>query len=210
MAQVRAADRAGTGAGKFAAALAKASAGELLVRLACAAWARRNCCDAATALVPGLVSALVAAWILFQPVYWTMRVVAVLCFYRHAARICVALDWQRSVATQTASQSGHLLATIQRLQSARPALLKVKSCGPKGRVRLPRAISRPTSCASRRAFNRDGSAASAHGETVTWSNKVEFSTELLCAVRARPMERFLFNALVTLPAATQFVPSAET
>ena len=50
----------------------------------------------------------------------------------------------------------------------------------------------------------------AHGLTVTWSNNVEFSAELLCAVKARPTERFLFSALVTLPAAIQFVPSAET
>ena len=52
--------------------------------------------------------------------------------------------------------------------------------------------------------------ASHHGFTVTWSNNVEFSTALLCAVSARPMERFLFSTLVTLPAVIQFVPSAET
>ena len=34
---------------------------------------------------------------------------------------------------------------------------------------------------------------------LTLSNRVEFSTELLCAVTARPVNRFLFIGMVALP-----------
>ena len=127
MAQVRAADCAGTGDFKFGAALAVASAGEFLVCHARVARPRGNLRGAATALVPGLVSALVAAGILFQPVHWTLRAGGIFYFYPDAARICAAVDRQRSIATQASAQRGYLLASSQRLQSAGPALLKLKS-----------------------------------------------------------------------------------
>ena len=127
MAQVRAADRAGAGDFKFTAALAKAFAGKLLVCLARVARPRGNLRGAATALVPGLVSALVAAGILFQPVHWTLRAGGIFYFYPDAARICAAVDRQRSIATQASAQRGYLLASSQRLQSIGSAFLKLKS-----------------------------------------------------------------------------------
>ena len=126
MAQVRAVDRTRRRDLKLGAALAAASAGGCLVCFAFVARPRGHLRDAATALVPKLVSVLVAAGILFQPVHWTVRAGGVFYFYNHAARICVALDGQRFVATQATTQSGYLLASSQRLQSVGPALLKIK------------------------------------------------------------------------------------
>src|ERR1039458_7954710 len=109
MAQVRAADRAWTCDSWFAAALAKASAGKLLVCLARVARRRGNLRGRTTALVPGLVSALVAAGILFQPVHWPVRAGRVFYFHSDAARIGAAVDGQRPIATQASAQRGHVL-----------------------------------------------------------------------------------------------------
>ena len=98
MAQVRAAERAGTGDFKLAAALAAVSAGELLAGLARVAWPRGDLRGVATALVSRLVSALVAAGILLQPVHWPLRAGGIFYFHPDAARMGVALDGQRSVA----------------------------------------------------------------------------------------------------------------
>ena len=46
--------------------------------------------------------------------------------------------------------------------------------------------------------------------TTTFSNRVEFNTALLWDATARPTSRFLFNRLVTPPAASQLVPSTES
>ena len=127
MAQVRAADRAGAGDFKFGAALAAAFAGEFWVCHARVARPRGNLRGAATALVPGLVSALAAARILFQPVHWTLRAGGIFCFHPDAARIGAAVDGQRSVATQASAQRGDLLASSQRWQSIGSAFLKLKS-----------------------------------------------------------------------------------
>ena len=127
MALVRAAGRAGTRDFKFVPALAAASAGEFLVCLACAARPCGNLRGAATALVSRLVSALVAAGILLQPVHWPLRAGGIFYFHPDAARMGVALDGQKSVATQASAQRGDLLASSQRLQPIRPAVLKLKS-----------------------------------------------------------------------------------
>ena len=98
MAQVGAVDLAGTGDFEFAVALAKASAAKLLARFAHAARRRGDLCVAATAVVSRLVSAVIAAGILFQPVCWPLRAGDIFYFHNHAARIFVAAGWQGFVA----------------------------------------------------------------------------------------------------------------
>ena len=92
MAQVRAADRAGPGDHQFAPALAKASVGERLVHRACRARDCSGLRGAATALVSRLVSALVAAGILFQPVHGPLRAAGIFYFHPDAAGLDIARD----------------------------------------------------------------------------------------------------------------------
>src|SRR5665213_4241317 len=115
MAQVRAADRAGPGGFKFAFALAETSAGKLLVCLARTACRRGDWRGAATALVPGLVSALVATGILFQPVPRPRRAGDIFYFHPDAARLGAPADRQGFVATQTSARREDLLASGPRL-----------------------------------------------------------------------------------------------
>ncbi len=124
MAQVRAADRAGAGDFEFASALAKASAAECLVCLARVARSRGDLRGGATTLVSRLVSALVAAGILFQPVHRSLCAAGILYFHPDAARICVAVGGQGFVATQASTQRDDLLASSERVQSVGPAFLK--------------------------------------------------------------------------------------
>ena len=93
MAQVRAADRAGTDDFAFVAMLAEAPAGELLDRLDYAARTRRDCRGSSTTPVPRLVSALVTTGVLFQPVHRALRATGVFCFGCHAPWIGVAAGW---------------------------------------------------------------------------------------------------------------------
>ena len=127
MAQVRTADRAGTDDFKFGLALAASSASECLAYFARRVRTHRSLCGAATALVQRLLSAFFAIGILLQPVHRSLCAGGVFYFHRDAARICAAVDGQKSVATQASAQRGDLLASSQRLQPIRPAVLKLKS-----------------------------------------------------------------------------------
>lgn len=98
MAQVRAAGRDRPGDFKFALALAKAFAGECLVWVACVAHRRGNFRSAATWLVPRLVSFVVAAGILFQPVRWPLRAGDFLRLYHYSLGTWTAVVGQRFVA----------------------------------------------------------------------------------------------------------------
>lgn len=85
MAQVRPADRAGTGDHQFTPALAKASASGRLVRGAWVARRRGDLRGVAATLVSGLVSAVVAAGVLFQPIHRPLRALGIFYFYRDPA-----------------------------------------------------------------------------------------------------------------------------
>ena len=126
MAQVRAADRAGTGDFEFAAALATASAGEFLVCRACVGRPHGDLRGMATALVSRLVPALVAAGILFEPAHRSLRAGGVFYFHPYAGRTGAAAGRQGFVATQTSARCEDILGSVQRLQSAGPAFLKLK------------------------------------------------------------------------------------
>jgi len=91
VAQVHTADRAGTGDFELVAALATAPGGEFLVCAARGAGCRGDLRGAATALVPGLVSALVTAGILFQPIHRTLRSGGIFCIHHYAAGIMLRL-----------------------------------------------------------------------------------------------------------------------
>ena len=110
MAQVRAADRAGTGDHNFVAALAKTFAGEFVVRPARVARLRGDLRGAATALVQRLLSDFPVVGILFQPVRRMLRAGGIFCFYPDAVGIHAAIDGQRPIATQTPAQRGDSLA----------------------------------------------------------------------------------------------------
>ena len=126
MAQIRPADRAGAGDSKFTPALAKASAGRLLVRLARIPSCCGNLRGAMSTLVSGLVSFIVATGILFQPIHRPLRAVGVFYFHYHTARIWVAIVGQRSFAAKASTQRHDILASSERVQSIGPALLKLK------------------------------------------------------------------------------------
>lgn len=127
MAQVCFADHAWADDFKFAPALAKTFATQHLVDFAGIARPRGHLRVATTALVPKLLSAFFAVGILFQPVHWLLRAVALLHFHNDAARIRAAVDGQRFTAAQTSARRKNLLAPIQRLQPAGPDVLKYKS-----------------------------------------------------------------------------------
>src|SRR5882724_8768813 len=101
MAQVHAADGAGAGDTKLIAALAAASGGESLVRPACGAGRGGDLRGAATALVPGVVPALAAAGILFQPIHRALHSGGIFYLHHHAAGSFVATDGKGCFATQT-------------------------------------------------------------------------------------------------------------
>src|ERR1700723_2508263 len=97
MAQVHAADRAGAGDFKFASALAKTFAGELLAGITRVAGRHGDLRVAETALVSGLVSALFAFGLLFQPIHWPLRVAVVFYFHNDAAWFWAAAGRQRFI-----------------------------------------------------------------------------------------------------------------
>jgi len=145
MAQVHAADRAGAGDFKLVAALAAASGGESLVRPACGAGRHSDLRDVATALVPGLVSALVTAGILFQPIHRALHSGGIFHLHHHAAGTFVATGGKGCLATQTPAKCCDILASVQGLRPIGAAVLK------------KRISSRPRFIGSlKRARQRDG------------------------------------------------------
>ena len=123
MAEVRAADGAGTGNFEFDSALAPRFIERRLVSCARRHWRRGVVRAMAAALVPGLLPVFDATRICRQPVHWPSRSGAVFLSDPDTGRSDFEIGGERRLATQTAAPEGKLLATSQGLQPIGPAFL---------------------------------------------------------------------------------------